>query len=266
MRRLQLFEFSDLPWWPRRLRFLLTGYLQQVTQLADPFARHEALIAEVMEVSRSSRIVDLCSGAGGPWRAMHPRLEARLGRPISVLLTDRFPDPAAAEQVGDVARVSYCEETVDATALPDGMEGVRVVCDAFHHFPPEQARALVEDAVQSGQPIIVLEMMRRSLADVLQTLRIPLLVWMLVPRLRGLRATDLLMTYVLLIVPLAIAWDGLVSVLRCYTPDELLTLARQTDGGGTYVWKAGSTREGPVSTTFLVGYPRDKARSDRAAP
>jgi hypothetical protein len=63
MRRLQLFEFSDLPWWPRRLRFLLTGYLQQVTQLADPFARHEALIAEVMQASRSSRIVDLCSGS-----------------------------------------------------------------------------------------------------------------------------------------------------------------------------------------------------------
>ena len=62
------------------------------------------------------------------------------------------------------------------------------------------------------------------------------LALLLTPLVRPVRATRLLLTYLVPAIPLLFAWDGTVSALRAYLPEELLALARSVPGAGDYEW------------------------------
>ena len=64
--RWHLFEFNDQPWLPTVWRNALTAYLYAAyrsTPFGSMFARQ---VAALLGATGSNRIVDLCSGAGGP--------------------------------------------------------------------------------------------------------------------------------------------------------------------------------------------------------
>jgi hypothetical protein len=72
-----------------------------------------------------------------------------------------------------------------------------------------------------------------------------------VPFVRPWTASRLLLTYAIPAIPMLFAWDGTVSGLRAYTPEELLALAQVVKGSEGYVWKAQRGGFG----LCLVGYP-----------
>jgi len=84
----------------------------------------------------------------------------------------------------------------------------------------------------------------------------PIMVLLLVPFLRPFRASWLVFTYVIPIIPLFVLWDGFVSGLRVYSVSELEALVAGI-GGGDYVWEAGRIQMGaqPVRATYLLGRP-----------
>ncbi len=61
--------------------------------------------------------------------------------------------------------------------------------------------------------------------------------------------------YVIPIVPLMALWDGVVSQLRAYTPQELDRLAAAA-GAADYEWTTGKIgiRSLPARVTYLVGF------------
>ena len=87
---------------------------------------------------------------------------------------------------------------------------------------------------------------------------VPLAVWVLTPAIRPFRWSRLFWTYLLPVVPLAVIFDGVVSCLRIYTPEEMLALAREA-GGEAYDWQAGVEHPAgsPVPIPNLIGIPRD---------
>ena len=52
--------------------------------------------------------------------------------------------------------------------------------------------------------------------------------------------------------PLLVAWDGTVSALRAYAPEELLAAAHAVPGADGYVWNSGVRGR----AVFLTGIPR----------
>jgi len=68
-------------------------------------------------------------------------------------------------------------------------------------------------------------------------------------------------TYVVPAIPLIVMFDGIVSCLRTYTPEELMALVRQVPGASTFHWESGVRRLGvlPVGTTYLLGWPKETA-------
>lgn len=62
--------------------------------------------------------------------------------------------------------------------------------------------------------------------------------------------------YPIPLVPLTCFWDGTVSQLRAYTPDELRGLAASLGDVG-YRWNAGKVRRpgSPAHLTYLIGLP-----------
>jgi len=250
--RLQLVELTDLALLPRPLRRWLGDYLRGVVTLTRFFAPAAPRIAELMRGARTDRVVDLCSGGGGPWPALAEDVARSLGARARVVLTDLHPDPAtwAFLRRTSAGAVEGFPSAVPADAVPEELEGVRTIFDGLHHFPPKAARAVLADAARRGIPLVAAEATRRSLLGLLLVLLSPLFVWAVTPLLRPFSASRLLFTYLLPVVPLLALFDGVVSALRCYRPDELLALAEGLPG--SHVWSVERPR-GARGPTLLVG-------------
>ena len=171
---------------------------------------------------------------------------AALGKAdVEVLHTDLYPGP-------DVA-------AVDARKVPPRLTGVRTIFAGFHHFRPDDARDILRDARDQGQPICIFEATRRQPLAILLTALVPLLVLLVTPRVRPLRWSQLIFTYLIPVLPFIIAWDGLVSHLRTYSVAEMKTLAADLETE-EYGWRAGElTILGlPYPLPFLTGYPQSR--------
>jgi hypothetical protein len=262
--RLHLFELADQSWFPATIRDLVTDYLHFVE---TKFALHQpaaSLVAEALQRSDCTRIVDLCSGGGGSIPSLLHALAAQGVRP-QVTLTDRFPNTQAFQQVAAASngQISFRNEPVDARTVPPDMRGLRTMFNAFHHFRPSDAMAVLRDAVQVGQPIGIFEIPDRNLRTLVPVFfLVPLLVAITTPFIRPFRWQRLLWTYLLPLVPLACWWDGIVSQLRAHSPTELQELAEAV-GAHTYCWRAGRVpiESNPGCLTYLIGYPDDIERN-----
>ena len=270
MRRRQFIEIEDQSWCPAAVRDGLTDYLQFIADRTEPYAAAARLLADALRVPTDERsrqapvlVVDLGSGAGGPWRCLVRRL-GDAGVPVHVRLTDLHPNVAAFDQLARETDGAVRGEprSVPADAVPDDLAGFRTIFTAFHHFPPTIARRVLADAVARGQGIAVFESTTRTALCLLVMLLVPHVVWLVTPFIRPFRWSRLLLTYLLPVIPTVAFVDGVVSCLRTYTPDELRELAESVGAADRYAWTAGHAGGGPIPMTYLVGQP---VRRDEAA-
>ncbi len=253
--RYHLFEFTDLPRWPAALRRLLTDYLQTGVELSQPFRPRNDLLVRAIREAGTCQVVDLCSGGAGPWGKLIRDLQKQTGQPVCVVLTDKFPDPEAADRLQFVDGIRYHLESIDALAVPAELAGVRTLFNCLHHFRPEQVRGILQDAVNQRRPIVVFEALQRSWRELVRIHRTPYFVLTVTPRIRPFSWFRLLFTYLIPIGVLVIWWDALVSTLRCYTTLELLEMAHSLNGAD-YTWEAGTYYQNGVPVTFLAGFPQ----------
>ena len=66
MGRIHLFELEDQPWFPSLLRDAGTAYLRKAAALTGQPGFMAPKLAELLRSSGARRLVDLCSGGGGP--------------------------------------------------------------------------------------------------------------------------------------------------------------------------------------------------------
>jgi len=163
--RLQLFELEDLSWFPNTVRDLATDYLHF---METRFALHKAvlpLLRTMLADSKSSCVVDLCSGGGGPVLAISEALAADEIH-VQFTLTDKYPSLSAFQRLSSQhpTGIRFIANAVDATDVPGDLPGLRTMFNAFHHFAPDQARLVLEDAVRARQPIAIFEIPERSFA------------------------------------------------------------------------------------------------------
>lgn len=265
VKRRHLVELEDLPWWPRVFRDAATDYLVAAIRHAKVYHGFVPRLADALRRTGAARITDLCSGGGGPWPDLLPALRAA-GVDVPVCLTDKYPNAAALRRV---AGATVEEESVSATDVPARLAGFRTVFTAFHHFRPADARAILAAAVRDGQGIFIAEAAPRRPAALAVQALVPLAVLVLTPTVRPFRWSRLFWTYLVPVLPLAILFDGVVSCLRAYTPDELLAMGREAGGG--YEWEAGYERPAgsPLPVPYLVGVPpsaRAAAAPEVASP
>jgi hypothetical protein len=261
MKRLHLIEIHDQAWCPRMIRDAGTDYLQFVIATTKPYAGMIPSLATALQRAGTRHVLDLGSGAGGPWFWLPPLL-AEQGISVSVCLTDKYPNEGVVGQLSHRAdlRLRYRPQPVDATRVPDELTGFRTMFSAFHHFRPEEARAVLADAVWKRQAIGVFEATRKSVLAMLLMLLVPLMVLLMTPFIRPFRWSRLFWTYLIPVVPLVSLFDGLVSCLRTYSVEELRALVEGLDAKD-YQWEIGEVKStvGPIRITYLIGVPIDHA-------
>ena len=243
--RLHLVEIHDLAACPPSLRDALTDFLAFTVNLGAAYDPAGALLREAVRRAHARRIVDLCSGAGGPWTRIAPDVG------VPVLLTDLYPNRAAARAKG----LPFHPEPVNALSVPGTLTGFRTIFTAFHHFRPAQARAILEDAVRHNQGIAVFEVSRRAPIEMAVIACTWLATLALVPFVRPWRWSRVLWTYVPPVLPVVGTFDGLVSCLRSYSQAELRGLVRGLD---SFEWDIGHFRKwrSPLRCTYLIGVPK----------
>lgn len=263
MRRLHLFELEDFSWVPRPIRDGGTDLLDSFFARIGFYDGVAPRLVQLLRDTQATRVIDLCSGGGGGTLQLRERVR-EAGLPVAFALSDLHPNEAGiarTEALGDPS-TRYLPDPVDARSAAGEEPGVRTISSALHHFPPETVRALIAELVAKGHPLAFFDVaanaMLRKLPVALVPLAMPLnalplllLSLLLTPLIRPFRWSRLALTYVVPAIPLLYAWDGTVSALRAYTPEELLAIARSVPGAERYAWEAGEAG----LALYLTGRP-----------
>ncbi|MBE0437295.1 MAG: class I SAM-dependent methyltransferase [Methylomicrobium sp.] len=260
MKRIHFFEIEDQAWCPRVLRDGVTDFLQHIVRVYRLYRPVAGRLTAAISQSGHERVVDLCSGGAGPWLSLYDDVYQQSGgTSLSVLLTDLYPNLPAFQAAHDSKPevIRFREKPVDATQVPEKLKGFRTLFSSFHHLNPEQAQAVLQNAVDAKTGIAIFESTQRHPLLLLYMLITPLLVWLNTPFMRPFHWSRLFWTYVIPVIPLIVMFDGIVSCLRTYTPEELQSMVAALDAPG-YQWDIGLQRIAglPVGVTYLIGYPK----------
>jgi hypothetical protein len=254
MNRKPWFELHDSPRYPGFLRDMVTDGLEHTWNTLDMYRSIAPLLQRAVVASGARRVVDLCSGGGGPWLSLAPELKDAEGRPVAVVLTDKFPNLSAFERTRAVSggRIDFCAEPVDATAVSGDLRGFRTIFSAFHHFTPEAARAMLADAFAKREGIGVFELAQPKAKTMALCFGMPALNWLLTPGMRPLGWRRVVWTYLLPVIPFTLWMDGILSCLRSYSLNDMRELVQGLDAED-YRWEIGEAGTGKARVAYLVG-------------
>jgi hypothetical protein len=249
--RLHLFEFGDQPWFPRLLHDAETAYLTAAYRLLPLPRLWAEKISGVLQPGGSAEILDLCAGSGGAMPIIIDELAAR-GCQARATLSDLYPNPTS----GLHPRIVWLDQPVDATRVPPGLTGVRTMFSAFHHFRPDAAKAILKDAFDLRRPICIFESGQGTMLGVAMMALVPFNVLLLMPFARPFHWSYLLFTYLIPLLPLIIFWDGVVSMLRIYLPEQMKEMTADLKAPD-YSWEIGriTVRGVPGGLPYLIGRP-----------
>ncbi|KOC13628.1 hypothetical protein AFLA70_114g002930 [Aspergillus flavus AF70] len=238
--RYYLFEIGDQAWCPEWMRAYIQSYLTRVWNLhippfsnAPPAGVAADLILGHIKDPDSFTFVDLCAGAGGPTGTLEHVLNAKLraeGKSAArFVLTDLHP---RVEEWSAISRrrenISFVSEPMDAAkcerVAPTNRKECRIFNLCFHHFDDLLASTILRKATESADSFIIFEFAQRNFTSLLN---IPVMLlfpfWYTLCRYRH-SPLHLFFTYVIPLLSLLISFDGLVSTMRCRTPEEIRAL------------------------------------------
>ena len=256
MPRIHLFEFEDQQWFPAFLRNYLTDFLQFGSNKFNLYTSVIPVLKKGLEKSRTNDVIDLASGGGGGLITLSKELvKEKPG--LRILLTDYYPNKSAfnyTRQQSDV--FEFVTAPVDARKVPSHLQGLRTQFLSFHHFKPADAKAILQNAVDSQSAIAIFEAQERSFTSLLFMFLSPVSVLLCTPFIRPFKFGRIAFTYIIPLVPLFVLWDGVVSSLRTYSVKEMNGLIAQLDNSKDFTWETGKVKSGPGKVLYLLGYPK----------
>ncbi|MHB8412062.1 MAG: hypothetical protein ACYDDI_08955 [Candidatus Acidiferrales bacterium] len=262
MSRISFSEIHEQPWFPNFLRNDVTDGLQFTLNFGRVYRPAASCLRKALKAAGTDRLVDLCSGAGGPWLWLCRHLEDEDTGKLEVCLTDKYPNIAAFERLHKASQgtIGYCAEPVDAARIPPQLRGFRTLFTSFHHFSPAEAAAIIQDAVDTRQGIGIFEAPRRRTLSILLTVLMPVSALLMAPFIRPFRLSRVVWTYLLPVIPFVLWFDGVLSCLRAYSPAELSKLIANLKAND-YTWEIGEQTGWLAPITYMLGYPENPANN-----
>lgn len=267
-RRMHLFEFNDQAWLPKFMTAWMTRVLNLGHEQSEDGKVWAPKVLELIQRSGHSRIVDLCSGGGGPVLQMARVLKQEYGVDVHVTLTDLIPNLQSAAEINQQNNnVLYVTESISATDVPNSLPGIRTAFSGLHHMRQEIAFALLKNAFDNRQCIFLGETTSRSLRHIETYSWAVLCFFDLTKQIRPTPSQSFF-TFKVPILPLMLGWDNVVSCLRTYSARELKELLQPLTSDD-YCWEIGSLCNPLLCLRYpyVMGYPRTASDStDGGAP
>jgi len=164
-----------------------------------------------------------------------------------------------AETNGCVA--TYSAEPVDATNCK--LQGFRTLFSCFHHFRPDMAQQILQNAVHSNNPIAIFEATERSIFGVLffSFTSVFLSIFLSPFPKPRFSLNRIFWTSIIPVMPFMLAFDGVVSCLRTYSIQEMRDLVSKLDGGEKFTWEIGTVKLLLFpNLVYLIGIPKDSVK------
>ena len=258
IRKIRLFEFEDQTWFPNVIRSGMTDYLRYLIRYLNVYQPVTSLLLEVLHRTKQNHLIDLGSGGGGAIGHIHQSLSLQSPQKITVTLTDKFPNPAAWQHIRQKTNnaIGFYAKPVDANHVPACLNGVRTLFSAAHHFKPQQLTQILAAAVAAEKGICLFDGGSKSVWMFLGAIVFPpLFLFALTPFFRPFKISRLMLTYLVPVIPFCTVWDGCISLLRLYRPQEFLQMANSVSAEN-YTWKAGHVKNKlGLQVAYLIGYP-----------
>lgn len=254
MKRIHALEWEDLQWFPESWRDYGTDYLKFIATKFDIYKPIIPIIRKGLDASDGKSWVDCASGGGSSLIKLAETVSAETPG-LKITLTDYFPNIKAFERTckENEAVFEFESSSVNAMDLPPHLQGKFITLfGAFHHFRPDDARKILQNAVDTGSPIAVFEPVGRNAPSWFSMLFVILNVLLFTPFIRPLRWKALFFIYIVPLIPLYVLWDGVASILRTYSQKELKALTDSLKNGDTYHWEIGKT-DGHMPVHYLLG-------------
>jgi len=260
-KRIHLFEFEDQKWFPQLLRNYVTDFLQYLANKVKVYEPVVDVINETLQKSDTTQIIDLGSGGGGGLLWLGKELQNKNSE-ISIKFTDLYPNIEAFQHTTSQSDIfEYHSEPINAKNVPENLKGLRTMFLSFHHFRPQEAKMVLQNAINNDQPIAIFEIQDRGLPSIVAMLLSPLSVLATTPFIRPFRLSRLIFTYLIPIVPLIVLWDGIVSALRTYTADEMKDLVNTLENNTAFEWEFNKKKSKTGFVIYTIGIPKKQYKS-----
>ncbi len=240
----------------------MTDYIQSLHRTLGTPALIVPLIRRGL-AGNNYRIIDLCSGAGGPMIDVVQTLRSQSEySALSLVLTDLFPHVQVAELI-ELSRnewQQYETRPIDAANVPSELVGLRTMICSLHHMRPDIAKSILHDASAKKQPFLAFEISDNSPPLWLWWTAIPIgfvLSLVMTLRVRPLSFRHIFFTYCVPVIPFFLAWDGAVSNARTYTKADLQELLVQFESVD-YEWEIDTVKPPslPMPMLYILGLPK----------
>jgi hypothetical protein len=253
-------ELHERPWYPAALRRIFQDGLASMLTRTGAYRHAAEPFARLLQRTGARSVLDLCSGGAEPSADLCRRVAPRLqdGKPPTLWLSDLYPNVERFEQMQaahpDVIR--YIREPVDARKAPTNVEvpRVRTLFTSMHHFEPDEARAILADAAHSADGIAIFEASDRTVGSLLCCIGVFFCMSVATGfSLRPWRPLHLVLGVLIPVVPLTALFDGLMSCMRSYHPEELQDMVAPLR---EFEWEAGTFPMAIPAThgVYLIGW------------
>ena len=257
MGRIHLFEFGDQKWFPAFLRNYGTDFLQFLSNTTKLYKPVVPIIKKGLKESRTNQIIDLGSGGGGGLIWLNSELKKDIPD-LKIVLTDYYPNLSAFKFMKEkAANFDYFETPIDARDVPKNLKGLRTQFLSLHHFKPNDAQQILQNAIDTNSSIAIFEGQERSIPSLLAMLFSPISVLLTAPFIKPFKFGRILFTYLIPIVPLFVLWDGVVSSLRTYSVNEMKAMVKNLKGTENYHWDINKVASGPGVVLYLLGTKKE---------
>ena len=258
MKRIHLFEFEDFRWFPSFFRDGGTDFLGYILSITKFYAPAVKVIEDLVETTNNNQILDLCSGNGGPIAFADQNFNSK--SEVRFILSDKYPNVPAYERlkIQTNYRVDYYVDSLDVTTTHIDLTGIRTMFSAIHHFRPVEVKMILRNIIDSNMPVCIFDGGDKHIGTILGIMIFhPVLFILFTPFIRPFKWSRIIFTYLIPIIPLYTIWDGIISILRLYQPEELLKLAKAADHADSYEWKSGKLKNSfGLSVAYLTGIPK----------
>jgi hypothetical protein len=207
------------------------GWLVVALRLYRPLV---PIATALLRTQGDDTITDLCSGSGMP--ATYIASKADIS---TVTMTDLYPQDDATH--------------LDVMQLDEyNLRGLVTLFNAFHHFDQEEQAGILAAIARQGQPAMIVEILQPTILQYLQILVGTTIGQLLTaPFVTPFRWSRLVLTYLLPINLVTVAYDGLVSVYKSKSEEAYQSLAT-TASTDDYRWSATAIKSSYWTTLTLL--------------
>lgn len=225
MKRKQITQIINVGWFPKFLKSLIAEFLSWFVVKVNATKPFIPVIEDILNKTNHKRIINIEFNVG-----------------------------AGIETVKPFLKDDVTVDSIHISNFNTSEKGVYLFVNSFHQLNSEKAKKILQDIVDSGNPVVVVEGNNDSLWQIVgMTVFVPLTVLLTAFFVKPFRISRIIFTYLIPILPIIIVIDGCIALLKLYNPTDLLELTSSLERNN-YDWKAGKNDNGRGGKImYLIG-------------